>query len=107
MIRKSGYRFSEKIMFKQNIERDDYSKKSHRALGGFGCMLRGKRAPAPNPSRHQHDDDADDPAGHFAAVTAIGEMRRHAERTEKGVELDADRAVEQCMQPRQHRGVSR
>jgi len=27
MIRKSGYRFSEKIMLKQKIERDDASKK--------------------------------------------------------------------------------
>jgi protein-disulfide isomerase len=33
MIRKSGYRFSEKIMLKQKIERDDDSKKSHPALG--------------------------------------------------------------------------
>src|SRR6202521_5197046 len=32
MIRKSGYRFSEKIMLKQKIERDDDSKKSHLAL---------------------------------------------------------------------------
>ena len=32
MIRKSGYRFSEKIMLKQEIERDDVSKKSHPAL---------------------------------------------------------------------------
>jgi len=32
MIRKSGYRFSEKIMLKQKIERDDDSKKSHHAL---------------------------------------------------------------------------
>ena len=32
MIRKSGYRFSEKIMLKQRIERDDDSKKSHPAL---------------------------------------------------------------------------
>src|SRR5229473_3083578 len=34
MIRKSGYRFSEKIMLKQKkIEWDDDSKKSHPALG--------------------------------------------------------------------------
>ena len=33
MIRKSGYRFFEKIMLKQKIERDDDSKKSHPALG--------------------------------------------------------------------------
>ena len=33
MIRKSGYRFSEKIMLKQKIERDDDSKKSHSVLG--------------------------------------------------------------------------
>ena len=32
MIRKSGHRFSEKIMLKQKIERDDDSKKSHPAL---------------------------------------------------------------------------
>jgi hypothetical protein len=33
MIRKSGYRFSEKIMLKQvKTERDDDSKKSHPAL---------------------------------------------------------------------------
>jgi hypothetical protein len=32
MIRKSGYRFSEKIMLKQKMERDDDSKKSHPAL---------------------------------------------------------------------------
>jgi hypothetical protein len=31
MIRKSEYRFSEKIMLKQNMERDDDSKKSHLA----------------------------------------------------------------------------
>jgi hypothetical protein len=33
MIRKSGHRFSEKIMLKQKMERDDDSKKSHPALG--------------------------------------------------------------------------
>jgi hypothetical protein len=33
MIRKSGYRFSEKIVLKQKLERDDDSKKSHPALG--------------------------------------------------------------------------
>jgi hypothetical protein len=32
MIRKSGYRFSEKNMLKQKLERDDDSKKSHPAL---------------------------------------------------------------------------
>ena len=32
MIPKSGYRFSEKIMLKQEVERDDDSKRSHRAL---------------------------------------------------------------------------
>src|SRR5713101_9937309 len=32
MIRKSGYRFSEKIMPNKKIERDDDSKKSHPAL---------------------------------------------------------------------------
>src|SRR5882724_13442142 len=34
MIRKSGYRFSEKIMLKKKMERDDDSKKSHPALDG-------------------------------------------------------------------------
>jgi hypothetical protein len=33
MIRKSGSRFSEKIMLKQMLERNDDSKKSHPALG--------------------------------------------------------------------------
>jgi len=32
MIRKSGYRFFEKIMLKQKIERDDDSKKRRHAL---------------------------------------------------------------------------
>jgi DNA-binding winged helix-turn-helix (wHTH) protein len=32
MIPKSGYRFSEKIMLQNEVERDDDSKKSHRAL---------------------------------------------------------------------------
>ena len=32
MIRKSGHRFSEKIMLNKKIERDDDSKKSHLAL---------------------------------------------------------------------------
>jgi hypothetical protein len=32
MIRKSGYRFSEKIMLHQYLERDDDSTKSYRAL---------------------------------------------------------------------------
>jgi len=32
MIRKSGYRFSEKIKRKQKIEPDDDSKRSHAAL---------------------------------------------------------------------------
>src|SRR4051812_16537586 len=32
MIPKSGYRFSEKIMLKQELEQDDDSKRSHRAL---------------------------------------------------------------------------
>jgi hypothetical protein len=31
MIRKSGYRFSEKIMLKQKMARDDDSEKSHPA----------------------------------------------------------------------------
>jgi hypothetical protein len=33
MIRKSGNRFSEKIMLKQEIEQDDESKRSHLAPG--------------------------------------------------------------------------
>jgi hypothetical protein len=33
MIRKSGYRFSEKIMLKQKLERDDDPKESHPTLG--------------------------------------------------------------------------
>ena len=33
MIPKSGHRFSEKIMLHEQVERDDDSKKSHRALG--------------------------------------------------------------------------
>src|ERR1700746_3701178 len=33
MIRKSGTRFSEKIMLKRKLERDDDSKKSHLATG--------------------------------------------------------------------------
>jgi hypothetical protein len=33
MIPKSGYRFSEKIMLNQKLERDDDSKKRHPALG--------------------------------------------------------------------------
>src|SRR5260370_36598559 len=32
MIRKSGHRFSEKIMLNKNLERDDDSKKSHHAI---------------------------------------------------------------------------
>jgi len=36
MIRKSGYRFSEKIMLEQKIERDDDSKKSHHVLDRRG-----------------------------------------------------------------------
>src|SRR5260370_30069244 len=39
MIRESGYRFSEKIMLKQKIERDDDSKKSHHALGVWAGVL--------------------------------------------------------------------
>src|SRR5437667_9483993 len=39
MIRKSGYRFSEKIMLKQKIERDDDSKKSHHALERFRAKV--------------------------------------------------------------------
>ena len=35
MIRKSGNRFSEKLMLKQKIERDDDSTKSHPALEWF------------------------------------------------------------------------
>src|SRR5216684_8552543 len=41
MIRKSGYRFSGKIMLKQRIERDDDSKKSHPALGRGASRLVG------------------------------------------------------------------
>jgi hypothetical protein len=34
MIRKSGYRFSEKIMLKTEwMERDEFSKKNHTAIG--------------------------------------------------------------------------
>jgi DNA-binding winged helix-turn-helix (wHTH) protein len=36
MIPKSGYRFSEKIMLKDEMERDDDSKKSHHALSASG-----------------------------------------------------------------------
>jgi len=35
MIPKSGYRFSEKIMLQQKIERDDDSRKSHPALAAI------------------------------------------------------------------------
>jgi hypothetical protein len=38
MIRKSGNRFSEKIMLNKKIERDDNSKRSHPALG-FGRLI--------------------------------------------------------------------
>jgi hypothetical protein len=41
MIRKSGYRFSEKIMLKQKDRRDDDSKKSHPALAG-ALRVRGR-----------------------------------------------------------------
>jgi hypothetical protein len=40
MIRKSGYRFSEKIMLNQEIERDEVSKKTHPALH-FKKILQG------------------------------------------------------------------
>src|SRR5215471_11316420 len=43
MIRKSGYRFSEKIMFHHKLERDDGSKKSHHALGCGPLRLRSHR----------------------------------------------------------------
>jgi hypothetical protein len=39
MIRKSGYRFSEKIMLNKKMERDDDSKKSHHALAVDGASL--------------------------------------------------------------------
>jgi hypothetical protein len=35
MIPKSGYRFSEKIMLHEELERDDDSKKSHHALSSY------------------------------------------------------------------------
>jgi 3-hydroxybutyrate dehydrogenase len=49
MIRKSGYRFSEKIMLKQTLEGDDDSKKSHPSPGRTAfnlgmSMLKGKNA---------------------------------------------------------------
>jgi hypothetical protein len=40
MIRKSGNRFSEKIMFKQKKERDDHSKISHPAPGNTKMPFR-------------------------------------------------------------------
>ncbi|MFL5145396.1 MAG: hypothetical protein ACJ8DP_18945, partial [Microvirga sp.] len=36
LIPKSGNRFSEKIMLKKEVERDDDSTRSHRALAGRG-----------------------------------------------------------------------
>src|SRR5262245_31842427 len=47
MIPKSGYRFSEKIMLQQKLERDDDSKKSHPAL----AFPRSTRDRGPSPSR--------------------------------------------------------
>jgi len=46
LIRKVGTRFSEKIVLKQKIERDDDSKKSHPALGrlAFDALLLGGHA---------------------------------------------------------------
>src|SRR5882672_11234846 len=48
MIRKSGNRFSEKIMLKQKIERDDESKRSRHALAGGeqGKRHGNRRAPS-------------------------------------------------------------
>jgi len=40
MIRKSGYRFSEKIMLNEEKEQDEVSKKTHPALD-FKKMLQG------------------------------------------------------------------
>ena len=46
MIRKSGHRFSEKIMLKKKIERDDDSKKSHSALAVGRILPRARAVPA-------------------------------------------------------------
>jgi hypothetical protein len=40
MIPKSGRRFSEKIMLHQRLERDDDSKRSHRALKNKPAQIR-------------------------------------------------------------------
>jgi hypothetical protein len=40
MIRKSVQRFSEKIMLKQRVERNDDSKKSHLALDGLALTTK-------------------------------------------------------------------
>ena len=53
-------------------------------LGGMLGAL--KLALAPDRSRHKHHDDSEDPQHDLAAMAAIGELRRHAERFEESIE---------------------
>ena len=57
-------------------------------------------AAAPDRPGDEHNDDAKDSKDHLAAMPAIGELWRHAERFEKSIEACPDRTVEECMQRR-------
>src|SRR3954471_19739260 len=54
--------------------------RSLRRRGVLGAL---HLAPAPDRSGDEHNDDAEDSKHHLAAVPAIGELRRHAERFEE------------------------
>src|SRR5437868_3836938 len=80
------------------------SGESLRRRGVLGAL---QLALSPDRPRDEHNDDADDSKDHFAAMPAIGELRRHAERFEQSIEADTDRTVEEPMQRWLYRRVRR
>src|SRR5258708_20989273 len=101
MSRKSGDRFSEKIMLKQKIERDDDSKKSHRALavrGGqveHGQPSQTARGAAAYRAIHQRLDGGVIFSDPFAAMILDDETGRNGRRSVAA----AVAAVHRCPQP--------
>src|SRR6266536_5250856 len=78
------------------------TRRSRRLGGVFGVL---QSAAAPDRSREQHDDDAENGEHDFAAGAAIGEMRFERERPQQRIELGAERAGEQRIQLRMDRGI--
>jgi hypothetical protein len=69
------------------------------------CRLREMRPALTPPDRS--DNQYDDRAKHGARDLAVAayEQRRNAQQRQHGVQFDADRALENTLQPRMHRRI--